>query len=159
MTTRNVPFYIYISYLFIGLLLVFSVVYGWYQYQVRSDELLQGLHRQYRSLSRNVVDEIERTYYSGSMTVELLAQQRSISAKNLTERLDSLRFYVTALKNNPLLVSAYMAYSNGDFFLVRPYPADGSLASFFLSAAEYSLDCAECQSRAGWHDARRIYFL
>ncbi|MGR3752465.1 HD domain-containing phosphohydrolase [Edwardsiella anguillarum] len=119
---RAIPFYLHIAYLFVGLLLVFSCLILWYQYHASTRLLLRTTYNHYRSVVSETANEMEQAYHSGSLLVELLANQRNeMATQPLADRLQHLPFYVTALRNSPKLAALYTGYDNGTFFLVRRY--------------------------------------
>ncbi|MGY3925950.1 HD domain-containing phosphohydrolase [Aeromonas simiae] len=124
----SIPFYLHLSYLFIGLLLVFALVSGWYQYRAASHQSLQSAHQHYQTVAQNTARELLHTYQGGQLSAELLAQQGIMTATSLQERLAHLRFFTISLANNPSLVSLYIGYRSGDFFLVRRYQSGTALA-------------------------------
>ncbi|PEH72735.1 HD domain-containing phosphohydrolase [Edwardsiella tarda] len=130
--SRTIPFYLHIASLFIGLLVVFSALILWYQYHASTRLLLSTTDNHYRNVALETANEMEQAYHSGTLLVELLANQRINRADDtLTQRLTHLTFYITALRNSPKLTALYTGYDNGSFFLVRRYTPSAEIIRQF----------------------------
>ncbi|WP_273429924.1 HD domain-containing phosphohydrolase [Chitinibacter tainanensis] len=117
----QVPFYIHISYLFVGLLLSFALLSSWQQYQTTTRMLKQTADQQFRLAVESATEEIREIYHSGARSSELMAQHELMRARTLDERLQALPYLVASLRHNPILTAQYIGYDTGDFFMVRTY--------------------------------------
>ncbi|WP_028455812.1 HD domain-containing phosphohydrolase [Chitinilyticum litopenaei] len=116
-----IPLYIHISYLFIGLLLIYAIATGWYQFRQTSQLLTDNAKGRFEQIARLTASEVQSAYFPALTTAQLLAKQRLMYAETVEQRLDSLGFLVTAIERQPAVSSLYMGYDNGDFFMLRPY--------------------------------------
>ncbi len=132
---KTIPLHVHIAYLFIGLITVFAVVTGWYQYQQTSKIMLGEAGERVRLYAEQTKSRVENLYSPAATFTDLLSRQRLVRAQNLQQRLDSLDYVVTGLRQNPELSSAYVGYDSGDFFLVRPWRGNTAVQRIFMPPA------------------------
>lgn len=126
-----IPLYIHISYLFIGLLLSYAAITGWYQYRETSQLLKDNAKGRFEQIARMTASEVQSLYRPAEVSVSLLANERLMNAGTLEARLDSLQFLVNAIAQQPASSSIYMGYANGDFFMLRRYLDEADLKQKF----------------------------
>ncbi|WP_010176269.1 HD domain-containing phosphohydrolase [Pseudomonas sp. PAMC 25886] len=118
MPSRRVPLYVHISYLFVGLLLLFALINLSYQFLQTKRFMADEARSRFEIAGQLTLKELQSLYGPAELTVGLLSQQRLMSATTLDARLDSLPFLVTMLKAQPAVRGVYMGYGNGDFFML-----------------------------------------
>lgn len=116
---RTIPLRLHISYLFIGLLLLFAVVSNFYYYHGMTNMMSDAADREMILIGKQASTQIDNLYQSSASFVDLLAQQQWIDADTLPKRLKSLPFLITGMQHQPSLEACYIGYINGDFFLLR----------------------------------------
>ncbi|NWC95214.1 MULTISPECIES: HD domain-containing phosphohydrolase [unclassified Pseudomonas] len=118
MPSRRVPLYVHISYLFVGLLLLFALINLSYQFLQTKRFMADEARLRFEIAGQLTLKELQGLYGPAELTVQLLSQQRLMSATTLEARLDSLPFLVTMLKKQPAVRGVYMGYATGDFFML-----------------------------------------
>lgn len=118
MPSRRVPLYVHLSYLFVGLLLLFALINLSYQFLQTKRFMADEARSRFEIAGQLTLKELQNLYGPAQLTVGLLSQQRLMNATTLDERLDSLPFLVTMLKAQPAVRGVYMGYGNGDFFML-----------------------------------------
>ncbi len=119
--TRNVRFYIYISYFFTTLILIFGVAMGTVQFTRMSKIILAQANSSYALIGNEVASNIRDIYEPVKNQTEILAQSHPISGKNLNERLAHANYLAKAIISVKSATSAYVGFANGEFFLLRQY--------------------------------------
>ncbi|WP_198314563.1 HD domain-containing phosphohydrolase [Chitinibacter sp. GC72] len=84
------------------------------------DILLDSASRTARDAGQIVSERARRMIEPGAATLRILAFDPIVSAKALDDRLSRIGVFAEELSANPLVSAIYVAYSNGDFLLVRP---------------------------------------
>jgi HD-GYP domain-containing protein (c-di-GMP phosphodiesterase class II) len=116
----RLPLHITISTLFIGLIIVFSIVLTWQNYHKTSDIMLSGAARVYKQATREMFLDFRGTYHSVAETIKLMALSPLINADTLEQRVKSVAMFASALQGERSLSAIQLGYPNGDFFIVRP---------------------------------------
>jgi HD-GYP domain-containing protein (c-di-GMP phosphodiesterase class II) len=73
-----------------------------------------------------VSEKIRRMLEPSQALLAQLTLDPVTEAATLDERLSRLRALVQPLRQSPLIAMVYVGYTDGDFFLVRPLPADAA---------------------------------
>jgi len=126
---RLYPLHVHISVLFTLLILAAGAVIGWYNYTQTSNIILSASDDLFERIGHETVTGIERIYGPIGLLVDLMAGRQLTETASLAQRLARLPELREALAQNPSISAFYAGYGNGDFFLVRPLPADESLRS------------------------------
>ena len=135
------PLHVTISALFIGLLVVFSMVLSWQNYSRTSDIMLSAADRVNEQTAREMALDFKGTYHPVADTLKLLALSPMTGADSLEERLGSLRMFATALMDAPSVAAIQIGYADGDFFIVRPLSAADMRRTFAApDTAQYVID-------------------
>ena len=121
------PLHVHISVLFTLLILATGAVIGWYNYSQTSNIILSASDDLFERVGRETVTGIERIYRPIGLLTDLMAGQQLTATTSLAARLARLPELREALAQNPAMSAFYVGYGNGDFFLVRPLPADETL--------------------------------
>lgn len=119
MSHRRYPLRFHIATAFTALVLLVGGVTAWISYS-RSSRILQAsaLEQATRS-TREIGLELESILIPARRAVRLLALQPVARADSLAERMQALDFFAEVLRLNETVVSCYIGYDDGDFFLVR----------------------------------------
>ena len=131
----NIRFHWHLAYFFVGLMLLFSAVSTWYFQAATERLLLMEARDRFENINQNAANHVKELYANAARTTALMAEQRLMRAATLEQRLDSLPYLVTALRSQPSLAAAYVAYKNGDFFLLRPWHNEAELQARFGAPA------------------------
>ncbi len=132
---KTMLLHVYVAYLFIGLITVYALITGWYQYRQTSHILLNEAADRIRLFAEQTSARVNSLYAPALVFTEQLAIQRVSRATSLEQRLDYLGYFVTGLRLNPELASAYIGYPDGEFFLVRGYRESPELKALFSPPA------------------------
>ena len=124
---RQIPLYAHLSILFAGLMVLFAVVSGYYQYHFTSRLMMDDAQRQFAQIGAVTAAKVQGLYRPAGSLAEQLAQQQLMVAGSLPARLENLPFLVAGLQGLPAVSSIYVGYDNGDFFLVRRWQDSGEL--------------------------------
>ncbi|BBB65525.1 metal-dependent phosphohydrolase [Undibacterium sp. YM2] len=119
--TRNVRFYIYISYFFTTLILIFGIAMGTVQFSRMSKIILAQANSSYALIGNEVASNVKDIYEPVKNQTEILAQSHPISGKDLNERLAHVNYLAKAIISVKSATSAYVGFANGEFFLLRQY--------------------------------------
>ncbi|MFZ6734316.1 HD domain-containing phosphohydrolase [Undibacterium sp. Ji42W] len=119
--TRNVQFYIYISYFFTALILVFGIAMGTMQFSRMSTIILAQANSSYALIGNEVASNVKDIYEPVKNQTEMLAQSHPVSGKDLNERLAHVNYMAKAIISVKSATSAYVGFANGEFFLLRQY--------------------------------------
>jgi HD-GYP domain-containing protein (c-di-GMP phosphodiesterase class II) len=117
---RRFPLHIHISVMFTILLLFTGVVLGIFNYLQTSQIILASSEKLFSNIAQDVEVDLQRTYQPIRRLLSLLAVYDVNDAHTLDQRLTFLKPLAQALHDDPNLASLYLAYDNGDFFMVRP---------------------------------------
>lgn len=126
---RNIPLYLYISYFFIGLLLVFAVISNGYHYYQMKQLLMERAKGRINQLEQVITLELRRVYRPARLGVELFAQQRLQATASVEERLNLLPFLTTTLRNLSSISRVYAGFDNGDFFVLQSWHSDDRVSA------------------------------
>jgi HD-GYP domain-containing protein (c-di-GMP phosphodiesterase class II)/HAMP domain-containing protein len=132
---RNIRFHWHLAYFFVGLMLLFGLVSAWYFQSATESLLLIEARDRFETINKNAANHVRELYENAARTTALMAEQRLMRAGTLTQRLDSLPYLVTALRSQPSLAAAYIAYENGDFFMLSPWRNEADLQARFGAPA------------------------
>lgn len=121
---RRFPLHIHISVMFTILLLFTGVVLGIFNYLQTSRIILSSSERLFSNIAQDVDVDLQRTYQPIRKLLSLLAVYDVDQISGLEQHLSLLKPFVQALRDDPNLASLYLAYDNGDFFMVRPLRSD-----------------------------------
>lgn len=119
MKSISLTFSFYITLILAGIILPFAAVLISFQYSVTSRMAIEGVDSTYRNVTHRAVEDLEQIYQNTTLAVSLLSRQEVSHARTLDKRLESLPFFVASLKHTSSMISQYVGYDNGDFFLVR----------------------------------------
>lgn len=120
-TKKNVYFYIYISYFFTGLILIFALIMGVVQFPHMSKIILAQANNSYELIGKEITTDVRDIYEPVKNQTEILAQIHPIPGNNLNERLRHTAYLAKAIDKLTSATSAYVGYANGDFFLLRQF--------------------------------------
>jgi HD-GYP domain-containing protein (c-di-GMP phosphodiesterase class II) len=119
MSHRRYPLRLHIATAFTALVLVVGGFTAWVSYS-RSSRILEAEALELATRSgREGGVELDRILARARDTVRLLALQPVAAADSLAARMQGLDFFIEALRLNDTVVSYYVGYAGGDFFLVR----------------------------------------
>jgi HD-GYP domain-containing protein (c-di-GMP phosphodiesterase class II) len=129
MNRRGHPLRFHIATAFTALVLAIGVITAWLSYS-RSSRLLETSAVSLATRStREGGAELERVLAPVRGAVRLLALQPVVAAPSLATRMQWLDSFIEALRLTDTVVSYYIGYADGDFFLVRRV-APGNEATF-----------------------------
>lgn len=162
MHTRNghfrFPLHITIGTLFIGLIVVFSVVLTWQNYNKTSDIMLTGAAKVYKQATREMFLDFRGTYHSVAETIKLMALSPVVNAASLDERMKSVEMFTTALRGEPSLSAIQLGYPDGDFFIVRPLTSPTLRQTFSApDRAQYVADHVSSDTKGARHLIRLFF--
>ena len=126
----RLPLHITIGTLFIGLIIVFSIVLTWQNYSKTSAIMLSGADQVSRQAGREMFLDFKVSYHAVAETIRLMALSPVIEADSLEERIQSLDMFATALMGEQSLSAIQLGYADGDFFIVRTLPSDAMRRAF-----------------------------
>ncbi|NDI87103.1 HD domain-containing phosphohydrolase [Undibacterium crateris] len=129
-TSRKLPFQIYLSYTFIGLLFCFSAVFGTIYFQRLEQVILLQARANYELIGQFAAVKLESVYNETMEQTELLAQAMPVAGKTLDERLQNLPFMIKALENTKDSSSIQIGFGNGEFFRLQKIQSDQERQSF-----------------------------
>lgn len=119
MRSISLTFSFYTTLIIAGILILFAAALIGYEYNATSRLAIEGVDDTYRNVTQLTVEDLEQIYQNATLSVSLLARQEVSRAETLGGRLENLPFFVASLKHTSSMVSQYIGYDNGDFFLVR----------------------------------------
>lgn len=121
---RRLPLHVLIALLFGSLLLLSGFVLGVFHYRQASQIIYESSAQLSQQIQHAVEQDLQNTFTPIRRLLHLLAQAPALQGRSLDQRLPLLRAFSQALKDNPKLDSLYIAYPDGDFFMVRPLRAE-----------------------------------
>lgn len=121
---RQLPLRIHIATLFIALILLLGGAVIWNNYAETTRLMLQVADERFERIADRTSQHLRNLFTPVGVTVDLLAWQRLAFAASLEERLNSLNYLREALEQSDQVSALFIGYHNGDFFLLRPLPAD-----------------------------------
>lgn len=113
------PLHVYISTLFFFMTLLVGGLIGGLGYYISAGMLQTAAHEQWTRIGPSVQQELHNTLEPAEMAVEFLRLHRIAWATTLQERLNGLNALSQVFKGAKAVSAVYMAYPNGDFFLLR----------------------------------------
>jgi HD-GYP domain-containing protein (c-di-GMP phosphodiesterase class II) len=119
MNHRRHPLRFHIATAFTALVLVVGVATAWVSYSRTSRVLEASAVDLAMRSAREGGAELERVLAPARSAIRLLALQPVVAADSLAARMQALDFFIEALRMSHAVVSYYVGYANGDFFLVR----------------------------------------
>lgn len=128
---KNVHFHIYISYFFTGLILIFAIAMGTVLFTRMSTIILSQADSSYALIGNEVASNVKDIYEPVRNQTEILAQSQPVSGKNLNERLNHVNYLAKAIVSVKSATSAYVGFSNGEFFLLRQYAKSNGSKGIF----------------------------
>ena len=134
--TRNVQFYIYISYFFTALILIFAIAMGTVQFSRMSQIILAQANSSYALIGNEVASNVKDIYEPVKNQTEILAQSHPITGKDLNERLTHVNYLAKAIISVKSATSAYVGFANGEFFLLRQYAKSNGGQDVFKAPAK-----------------------
>ncbi|SMC16143.1 HD-GYP domain, c-di-GMP phosphodiesterase class II (or its inactivated variant) [Andreprevotia lacus DSM 23236] len=152
------PLHIHISTLFVALIAVFALVNITYQYRQTSRMLLSASETLFARIGAHTVQTIQSRYEPTKLAVDLLAHQQVMFAGSLRERLQSLPYFVEALRGDFGLSSVYVGYESGDFFLVRRIDRSPLLMQRFDAPAGSVFMVQSVERHEGGTEGRYLFF-
>jgi HD-GYP domain-containing protein (c-di-GMP phosphodiesterase class II) len=126
-SARKFPLYVYIAALFLALILAFAAVSITREYVQIRQIMLSDSEALFRHIDSEAQSAILGRYGTATFAADLLSTTTLAEAATLPDRLKNLPFIVRALQDQGAISAAYMAYANGDFFLVRRLESDSWL--------------------------------
>jgi HD-GYP domain-containing protein (c-di-GMP phosphodiesterase class II)/HAMP domain-containing protein len=133
--SHRIPFAVHLSYLFIGLLVIFAAITNTFQFNETRRLIKEEIGHRYELIGKTAIDDITDTYKAASLWASLLARQDLMRATTLQQRLESLSRMAAALGSQPNANAMYMGYETGDFFMVRRWRDDPKLQALFDAPA------------------------
>jgi len=119
----RLPFFIVLGSLFLGLVLGVSGLLSWYHHRQTSALILDETREQYRKTARIIAGSIAQSIDSVRQIVTLLSATRFSFPATETEQRALLSQFVTALKIEPHITGLQIGFTNGEYFIVRPFRA------------------------------------
>lgn len=142
---RQLPLRIHIATLFIALILLLGSAVIGNNYTETTRLMLQVADDRFERIADRTRQQLYSLFAPVGVTVDQLAWQPLAFAGSLEERLNSLHYLREALEQSDQVSALFIGYDNGDFFLLRPLPADSPLRSAFNppEAAHYLVQSIE----------------
>ena len=158
MPSRRIPFSVHISYLFVGLLVVFAAITNAFQFSETRRLITHEVGQRFELIGQKAIEDIEHTYQGAALSSALLAKQRLMRATSLQQRLESLPWLATALAAQPNANAMYMGYETGDFFMLRPWHGDPQLQALFDAPPGTGWMVQSIQHRDGQPFGEHLFF-
>ncbi|MDB6142502.1 MAG: hypothetical protein JWP80_1546 [Pseudomonas sp.] len=156
---RRFPLHVHISVMFTILLLFTGVVLGIFNYVQTSQIILSSSERLFSNIAQDVEVDLQRTYQPIRRLLSLLAVYDVNQARTLDERLVFLKPFAQALHDDANLASLYLAYDDGDFFMVRPLRTDAHKQAVDAPVdAAYQVWSIEHLATAGATHSQSLFF-
>ena len=113
------PLHVYISTLFCAMTLLVGGLIGGMSYHISADVVQTAANEQWARIDQAVQQELHSTLEPAEMALQFLRLHRITWSASLQERLNSLSALSQVLKGARSVSAVYVAYPNGDFFLLR----------------------------------------
>ncbi len=153
------PLHLHISVLFTLLILISGAVIGWHNYRQNSGIMLSASNDLFERIARETVLEIDRIYAPIELLTDLVSRQQLPEDGTLEARVARLPGLAEGLSRNPAMSAFYVGYGDGDFFLVRPLPADDGLRNNLNAPADAAFLVQSINRGAGRPaQGRFVYF-
>ncbi|WP_410499266.1 HD domain-containing phosphohydrolase [Chitinibacter sp. S2-10] len=118
---KAIPFHLHLSYLFTGLILVFSLILGLALLHRVNQMILTDVSARYDLIGEQTARSILTMAKPIKNQVETLAKSPITQAKTLEQRLEYIGYMVASIANNELSNATYIGYPNGEFFMLRKW--------------------------------------
>ncbi|MFZ6656689.1 HD domain-containing phosphohydrolase [Undibacterium sp. TJN19] len=155
---QNVSFYIYISYFFTGLILIFGIAMGTVQFTRMGQIILAQTNSSYELIGRQVKSNVLAIYEPVRNQTEILAQSHPIPGDTLDERLKHVSYLAKAIVSVKSATSVYVGFANGEFFLLRQYAKSNGGQDVFKAPGNTSW-IVQSTSFADGHLQEHIVYL
>jgi HD-GYP domain-containing protein (c-di-GMP phosphodiesterase class II)/HAMP domain-containing protein len=119
MKSFRLPLHMHLSTLFIVITVIISGAIAAIGYRMSYDMLAASAEDLTHRASREVIGEIQALARPVHTTVEIFSQSPLVNAKNLQERMSSLRAMAMPLQESAGVTSLYVGYGSGDFFMLQ----------------------------------------
>lgn len=116
---RRFPLHIYLSALFVTLVVAFAAVTITLQVQGSRRMLLASADTLFRNIEEATHDKIQSSYSAAIVTADLLANATLTDAGSLPQRLRPLSVLTKVLRREGGFSAVYIGYADGQSFLVR----------------------------------------
>ena len=116
---RDYPLHIHISTLFLVVIVIIGGLIGGVGYKLSSDTLTSAADDLARRISHETGNDLVNLIKPAEMATSLLRHDAITKAGTYEERRRRLHVLTDALAKSPAVVSIYVGYRTGDFFLVR----------------------------------------
>ena len=113
------PLHIHISTLFLALTLLIGGLIGWHGYRTSAELVQTSASEQSTRIGQQIQEELRQALEPAEVALKLVRYHRITWGTTLAERLANLEFLAEALDGSSALSAIYVAYPNGDFFLLR----------------------------------------
>lgn len=153
---RTYRLYFHLSVLFSLLIVLVGAAIAYLSYYRSAQMLERGTQTLVARISQQTVSEVGALFDPVEPLLVLFASQPVSSAPSLKARLANLAFFRAALQRGVAVTAFYVAYDNGDFFLVRRLNDD---ADRKLVAAPPGADFAVQSVERDVHGEARGRFL
>ncbi|MDC7689574.1 HD domain-containing phosphohydrolase [Vogesella indigofera] len=110
---------VWLTVLISVLVLATAAALGFFYYRAMQSQLTLAQHNLFRATSTLITSNIEQSGAGAAATTNLLAHSALAETYSMEERVLYTGQLVAVLRGNPALQAVYMAYPNGDFFLLR----------------------------------------
>jgi hypothetical protein len=110
---------VWLTVLISVLVLATAAALGFFYYRAMQNQLTLAQHNLFRATSTLITSNIEQSGAGAAATTNLLAHSALAETYSMEERVLYTGQLVAVLRGNPALQAVYMAYPNGDFFLLR----------------------------------------
>ncbi len=118
---RSYPLRVHLVIWFSTLTLTLGLALTYFHQRATSRLLLSTNQASLQRSAHEIENHLEYLTQPIRITVHALAHKRSLQqARTLDERLDDLPFLREILDQVPMLSALYIAYENGDFFIISP---------------------------------------
>jgi HD-GYP domain-containing protein (c-di-GMP phosphodiesterase class II) len=154
---RRFPLHVHISTLFIALIVLIGGVIAGLGYKNSRDMIESSAEELNVRISRETLGEFTRIIGPAEMAARLLSHDGITHAGSLSERLKYLGLMREALNNSRALISVYVGYGNGDFFMLRRLMDEADRQ--FFSAPEKAAYLAQSIEHTGGNANGRFIFL
>ena len=132
---RDYPLHIHISTLFLVVIVIIGGLIGSISYKLSSDTLTAAADDLARRISHETGNDLVNLIKPAEMATSLLRHDEITKAGTYEERRRRLHVITGALAKSPAVVSIYIGYRTGDFFLVRRIENERDRERFSAPAA------------------------
>jgi HD-GYP domain-containing protein (c-di-GMP phosphodiesterase class II) len=111
---------LWISVLFISVVLMVSATLTWQNYHRSSSMILTAAGKSIDQINKRLREEFEQLNQSTRQVLYFLSLSSLPTAQSFEQRLTMLPMLEIALQSNPHIAALQVGYDNGDYFIVRP---------------------------------------